>query len=191
MHVHRITHISLCCALLFTLLSPCADAAGKRSDLPEQYRLGSRTLTLNGTGIRSKFFIKIYVGALYLGRTTSDARQVLDNTGPMSMQMVMLYDEVAAQKIAAAWQDGFEANLSGSALQKLSARLERFNALFPDLHKGDWIKMDFVPGSGTTLIINDKVLGQIPGYDFFAALLRVWIGEHPADKALKNGLLGK
>lgn len=189
--MYRTIHSCLWSALLCALLPACANAAKDGPGLPQQYLLGGQTLTLNGAGIRSKFFIKIYIGALYLGRATDDARRVLDSTGPMSMQMVMLYNEVSAQKIAAAWREGFEANLSKHDLQAMSARLEQFNALFPDLHKGDRIKMDFVPGSGTTLSIDDNALGRIPGDGFFAALLRVWIGEHPADKALKKGLLGK
>jgi hypothetical protein len=189
--VHRIATIFLCSILLSALLPLCARAAGDEPGLPEQYPLGGRTLTLNGTGIRSKFFVKVYLGALYLERATSDAQQVLGSTGPRSMQMLMLHSEVAAQKIAAAWREGFEANLNKSELQSLAGRLEQFNALFPDLHKGDRVRMDYVPDTGTTLRVNDKVLGRIPGDDFFTALLRVWIGQHPADKKLKNGLLGR
>ncbi|VAW80215.1 hypothetical protein MNBD_GAMMA14-779, partial [hydrothermal vent metagenome] len=33
--------------------------------------------------------------------------------------------------------------------------------------------------------------GIVQGEDFFSALLRVWIGKHPADTSLKKGLLGK
>jgi hypothetical protein len=34
------------------------------------------------------------------------------------------------------------------------------------------------------------VLGLIPGEDFKNALLEIWLGNFPADKNLKLGLLG-
>ncbi|NOX76798.1 MAG: chalcone isomerase, partial [Gammaproteobacteria bacterium] len=42
-------------------------------NIPEQIKLADTTLTLNGAGIRSKFFFDIYVGALYLPQKTRDA----------------------------------------------------------------------------------------------------------------------
>lgn len=37
---------------------------------------------------------------------------------------------------------------------------------------------------------NGKALGTVPGKDFGDALMRVWLGPKPSDKALKDGLLG-
>jgi hypothetical protein len=37
---------------------------------------------------------------------------------------------------------------------------------------------------------NDKVLGMIAGKDFKNALLEIWLGNRPADKKLKKGMLG-
>jgi len=164
------------------------DIAGIR--VAGSYPLANQTLVLNGAGIRSKFFFKIYVGALYLGQSASSAEQALASTGPKSMQMMMLYKEVDADKIAEGWSEGFEANLSADQLMRLAARLKQFNTLFPALKKGDHVYMDFVPGKGTTVTINDKRRRHIEGEDFFKALLQVWIGAHPADKGLKRGLLG-
>ncbi|MDH3389472.1 MAG: chalcone isomerase family protein, partial [Gammaproteobacteria bacterium] len=33
-------------------------------------------------------------------------------------------------------------------------------------------------------------LGLIPGEDFKNALLEIWLGNYPADKKLKKGMLG-
>lgn len=53
---------------LALLLSPAMTLAKEVAGvtLPETITLGSKPLVLNGAGIRSKFFIKVYVGALYL-----------------------------------------------------------------------------------------------------------------------------
>jgi long-chain acyl-CoA synthetase len=38
--------------------------------------------------------------------------------------------------------------------------------------------------------INDRLRGKVAGDDFARALLRIWLGEHPADSGLKEALLG-
>ena len=181
------------CLYLSLLLAPLltqADTKIAGIELADSYQLADSELVLNGAGIRSKFFFKIYVGALYADKRSDNADQLLAATGPKSMQMTMLYKEVAAQKITKGWHEGFEANLDDEAFKQVEERLENFNSLFPDLHEGDVVRMDYIPGSGTRLSINGKQLGTIPGADFFNALLRVWIGKHPADDDLKEGLLG-
>jgi hypothetical protein len=151
----------------------------------------ARPMKLNGAGIRSKYFIKVYVGVLCLEQPAQDPATLLATPGAKRMQMNMLYKKVEAEKITEGWTDGFRANLDEARFSQLEPRLKQFNALFPTLRKGDVVNMDYVPGRGTELQINGKSLGVIEGEDFFNALLQVWIGKHPADKSLKKGLLGK
>ena len=40
------------------------------------------TLILNGAGLREKFFIDVYIGALYLQAKTPDAHAILSDDGP-------------------------------------------------------------------------------------------------------------
>jgi hypothetical protein len=184
-----IVRYSFICLLLYTWPARASvDIAGL--SLPTTYKLAGHSLVLNGAGIRSKFFFKIYVGALYLDKATHDPQQALDAPGAKSMQMLMLYKQVDAEKVADGWRAGFEANLSRAELAPLTTRLQQFNALFPTLHKGDHVYMDYVPGAGTRLTINKEHRGAIAGEDFFHALLQVWIGKQPADTGLKSGLLG-
>lgn len=145
----------------------------------------------NGAGVRSKFFIKIYVGTLCASTPSRDASALLADTGPRRMRMHILYDKIPAQKIAAGWRDGFAANLEHDRFAALEQRLEQFNRMFPDLMEGDVVDMDYIPAQGTTVFINDRPVGRIEGEDFFSALLSVWIGQHPADEGLKSGLLGE
>ena len=179
-------------ALGLPLLLPTARAdttvAGVK--LPDRIELAGQPLLLNGAGVRSKFFIKVYVGALYLRQRSRDPARILAMPGARSMRMFMLYKKVGAGKIRDGWRDGFEANLDDAQFAALLPRLQRFNRLFPDLRKGDRVEMNYLPGQGTQLRINDRTLGSIEGEDFFNALLSVWIGDEPADKDLRRGLLG-
>jgi len=49
---------------------------------------------------------------------------------------------------------------------------------------------DSVTVSETTAVLNGARVGTIEGTDFGDALLRVWLGDHPPDEALKTGMLG-
>jgi len=76
-------------------------------------------------------------------------------------------------------------------LTALQDRIDQFNGYFKqDAIAGDQFTLDYIPGKGTTIIKNNTVLGLIPGEDFKNALLEIWLGNFPADKNLKLGLLG-
>jgi len=147
-------------------------------------------LILNGAGIRSKFFFKIYVGALYLPKKQNNAEAVLKSTQPNRVLMHFLYDEVEKKKLVDAWIEGFEENVSSKVFSALKDRLKNFNAMFSDVHKGDVILLDYIPQKGTRVTIRNEVKGIIEGADFNRALLSVWLGEEPVTDELKNAMLG-
>jgi len=146
-------------------------------------------LQLNGMGYRTKFFFKIYVGALYTESKVNSRDAVQALKGPKRIVMHMVYDEVSRKKITDGWNDGFEDNNSDEQLKKLQARIKTFNGYFPDLKKGDVLFYDFLPATGTRVIINGEEKGIIEGADFYAALLDIWLGEEPADDDLKEAML--
>jgi hypothetical protein len=177
---------------LALLLSPATILAKEVAGvtLPETITLDSKPLVLNGAGIRSKFFVKVYVGALYLPARTRGAETILRGTGPVAMHMHFLHSEVSKEKLVSAWKEGFEANLDAAERDRLGARIERFNGLFRTVRKGEVIRLDYLPGAGTTVSINNETRGVIEGEDFMQAWLRIWLGREPADAGLKQGLLG-
>lgn len=147
-------------------------------------------LILNGAGIREKFFLDIYIGALYLPAATTDASAILNDTGPASVLMHFLHSKVSREKIIAGWQDGLAANLSGTELAALQPRLDMFNNLFTEVSKGDVVRIDYTPARGTEVRINNEWRGAVEGNDFFRALLRIWLGTSPVSKPLRQGMLG-
>jgi len=161
--------------------------------IPEQVtQPGSKqTLKLNGAGVRSKFVFSIYVGALYLPEKKNSVSAILAHTGPNRVSMHFLYDEVAKEKLVNGWQEGFEENNTTAQMEKLRDRLGQFNQLFKTVTKSDVITLDYIPGEGTNVSINNQHQGTIPGHDFNQALLKVWLGEEPADSDLKEAMLGK
>jgi hypothetical protein len=56
---------------------------------------------------------------------------------------------------------------------------------------GENFSVDYVPGVGTTVLVNGKASGDVVQEpEFFNALLRIWLGPSPADAQLKDALLG-
>lgn len=161
-------------------------------ELQEQVSLSGvdSPLLLNGAGIRYKFFFKIYVAALYLPQKQSSAEKILQGEQANRMVMHFIYDEVPKQKLVQGWNDGFEANVNEKKLTSLRPRLEKFNALFDDLHEGDVVLLDYLPGEGTRVTLGGEQRAVIEGADFNRALLSVWLGEEPVTEDLKESLLG-
>lgn len=152
---------------------------------------GGPTLRLNGAGVRRKFFVAVYAAGLYLPTPTRDASQVLAMDGPRLVVMRFLHREVPRDKLVAAWNEGFAANQDPSTLATLQARIDRFNAMFETLREGDTVELAFDPARKTTRVsINGTSRGEVPGADFGAALLRIWLGPSPVSDDLKAALLG-
>jgi len=151
---------------------------------------GGPSLSLNGAGVRYKFFFKIYVGALYLPAQQNDPAVILKGSQANRVLMHFLYDEVTQEKLVAAWQEGFAENVEADVFQTLKTRLDKFNGMFSDMHAGDVILLDYMPGKGTRVTIKGVEKGLIEGADFNQALLSVWLGEEPVTEELKDALLG-
>ena len=163
------------------------------AEIPDSYAIpGSETtLVLNGAGIREKFFMDIYVGALYLPVATPDAAAILGDEGPASVLMHFLHKEVSKEKINAGWRDGLADNTTAEQFAALEERLEEFSSLFRTVARGDDIRIDYLPGDGTQVRINGEWRGSVEGNDFFRALLSVWLGNSPASKGLRRAMLGE
>jgi hypothetical protein len=174
-------------AVLIVTQAQALEVAGV--PVPEKVMVGGQEISLNGAGIRTKFFFDIYVGALYLARRTTDAAQAMTMDGPKRVSMHILYSEVSKEKLVDGWKAGFKKNQPREAMKKLRDRLDRFNAMFTSVKSGDVILLDYVPGQGTKVTIRGEVRGIIPGKDFNEALLAVWLGKRPADKDLKEAML--
>ena len=157
-------------------------------------RVAGTELVLNGTGVRAVAWFKAYVAGLYLRSRSADADAAVAAAGPKRLQLRML-QEVPAQEFVKAFKKGVERNADAAELPRLTARMERFEALIAELgtvHKGDRIDLDYEPSRGMVFSLNGTLRGEvIAGEDFYAALLRSFVGEHPYDTKLKAGLLGQ
>ncbi|MBN2809090.1 MAG: chalcone isomerase family protein [Deltaproteobacteria bacterium] len=180
-------------ALILILLS--AGAAGaltiKGVDFADRSTLNGEELTLNGAGIRKKFFLSIYACALYLPHPTTNAENAIQSDTCKQVIMHFIHSKVGRDKIVKGWDEGFFNN-SQEKMNSLQPRIATFDAFFDkDLVSGDRVVISYIPEQGTTVTINETVKGTIPGRDFMEALWAIWLGGNPADSGMKDGMLGK
>ncbi len=178
---------SLLCLFFLLLAIPAQGLEIEGVSIPDSVDSG---LQLNGAGIRSKFFFKIYIAELYLENPSHNAEAILDSDGRKRMTMHILYDEVSREKLVDGWNDGFEKNLSTDELQALAPRIQTFNGMFTDVHEGETVVLDYSPEKGTEVTIAGKLKGSIAGADFNSALLSIWLGKNPVGDDLRDELLG-
>ena len=160
-------------------------------DVPQSVTVENKALVLNGAGIRKKVIIKVYVGSLYLEANEKEVGKILADPGAKSIVMNFLYKEVSRKSTIEGWNKAFDSNHSTKELMPLKKRIDQFNSLFTTVYEGDEIRLDYLPGKGTQVIINGELRGTVPGEDFHQAVLKIWLGTKPADKKLKKAMLGK
>lgn len=158
--------------------------------MPDEVTIGDATVHLNGMGLRKKMWVKVYVAGLYLESPTKDAATAVGSEGAKRVVMHFLTNKAKKKKMDAAWLEGFEAN-SPAEYGALKDRVKTFADLFGDMKVDDVIEITISPSSGTVAKLNGEEKGVIEGSDFSAALLKVWLGDHPPTDELKAGMLGE
>lgn len=161
--------------------------------LADAIKLGNADLKLNGAGIRTKIIFKVYAAGLYLTEKKSTVQEVLEAKGPRRVELIMLRD-VSSADFTEGFLHGLSANADNSEKAQLAGPTVKFSNLFNDTHslkKGDVVTVDWLPGSGTLVQLNGKSLSEpLPDAAFYNALLKIWLGDNPADARLKPLLLG-
>lgn len=160
----------------------------------DKVKVGTQEVIFNGAGIRTRAFFKVYSMALYLTEKASAAEGALGQKGAKRVHIVTLRD-LTAEQFAEALVDGIQKNSNAAEVAKLKPRIDEFRATLLALKeapKGTTVLLDYLPPSGTRLIVNGEPKGQdIAGEDFYRALLRIWLGDKPVQQDLKEALLGK
>jgi len=162
-------------------------------ELQPTVQVGGQLLQLNGAGLRTRAFFKVYVAGLYVPQKTSSAAALLAQKGPRRVAITMLRD-VDGDTFSAAVSDGLKANNTEQQLARLEAQVAMLQAdlkAIGEARKGSVIHFEFTPEAGTRILVDGQQKGSaIQGADFFTAVLRVWIGDAPVDAGLKKALVG-
>jgi hypothetical protein len=179
----------LAAALTLTAVTAgAATVAGTK--IEDTTTVAGQNLVLNGAGLRKKFVVKVYVGALYLPSKQSNAAAILAADAPRRMVMHFLYD-VDKGKMAEAWGDGLKDNTPNASAEVKTA-FKTLSTWMEDMKEGQRIVLTYAPGTGTTVEVNGKNKGTLGGKAVADAILNTWVGPKPGPGAdFKKAILGQ
>jgi hypothetical protein len=183
-------------SLLIVLICTCITSisfAQKRTvagvELPAKLSVNDKTVIYNGGGLREKYTIDLYVGALYLRRPSMDANKIINDDAEMAIRIELVSNKVTRDKFVESVIEGFEKSDQGkSTKDEIDAFMKFYDDAFT---KGDIISIIYQPGKGVDFSKNGDLRGTIKGLPFKKALFGIWLGSDPADSSLKDDMLGK
>ena len=181
--------------LLLALALPAfaaLEVAGVKFD--DKAKVGAGDTVINGAGMRKRAFFKVYAIGLYLPQKAASAADAINAKGAKRIVIVTLRD-LTAEEFADALIAALKNNHDEAALKALQPKIDQFRSTMLTLGNApekSVVHLDWLPDSGTRLTFNGAVKGtDIAGEDFYRALLRIWLGDKPAQEDLKEQLLGK
>lgn len=162
--------------------------------LEDSVQVAGNNLKLNGAGISMRMIFKVYALGLYLPNRQDTTHDVLHGDGPKRLLIAMLRDVSGSdfndelRQYAVSEGATIPAHILDNMLRLGQAIDHQSNGL----RKGDTLTLDWVPGTGTLVALNNKPLtAPLRDMAFYKALLNIWLGDKPADSGLKMKLLGR
>ena len=144
---------------------------------PLSYTHENRKLTLRGYAVLNyMYIIKAYAGAFYL----EEGKVRADSLGKSARILALEATEVMIKK-----------NVTPAQYQAMKDRVDKFNSLYRDVKPGDRYRAIYIPGKGTSLYHNNRLISTTGGDDFAFAFFSVWLGKNPIDINFRSKLLGK
>lgn len=161
--------------------------------MPNKVQIGDNDyLSINGGGIREKYFIDLYIGVLYLKEKSSDANKIINSDEAMAIKMRVVSSMVDKENMEEAIRTGFDKSTKNNVAPIQSKIDQLISAGFKsEIEIGDIFDLIYVPGKGTTLYKNNNSVTTISGLDFKKALFGIWLCDQPADANLKTKMLGQ
>lgn len=180
--------------LALALAAGSAAAAPTSTKFDPAVEVQGTKLQLNGAGTRYRAIFKVYDMALYTAKKVASPVELLALPGPKRLHFVALR-ELPGTDLGRLFLKGMGENASREQVQRHTLASMRLIEVFSGRSKmlpGESFSMEFVPGKGTTFYILGKPQGEPVGDDeFFSMVLRIWVGDSPADPLLKDALLGQ
>ncbi len=179
--------------MLSTGLATDAQAASPKTiagyTFPATVSHGGETLELVGVGLRTKWFVKVYVIGVYQKSAKRNAGHIINANEPKYLWLHMLRG-IGGDKMRDAIDEGLEDNVAAGVRKRIAPQVDKLKRAFPKkiANKLD-IGFFYAPGKGTKLTLGKRGKGTFTGQAFMKSLWSIWFGRKPADKDLKRGVL--
>ena len=182
--------VAAICLLAIAFPTFAAEVSGIKVD--DKATVGGQELVLNGAGMRTRLFIKVYVGALYVPQKTNNTQGVVGPNQPRRMTLALQRD-IGADQLLEALRAGLAENNSQADLDAIKPQVDQFATIFKSVGEakaGQMLVIDYIPAEGTRVSLDGAVKGTIAGEAFNKALVSTWLGDKPVQESLKKALLG-
>ena len=161
-------------------------------DVPENLESDGADLILNGAGIRTRVFLDVYVGGLYLKRRSADAAAIMDADEPMAVKLWIVTGLISNDRMQESIEEGFQKSTRGNTApirEKIDALIDVYAEEIDD---GDAFELVYLPGQGLSVYKNGIYTATIEcGLPFKRALFGIWISDRPMQTSLKHDMLGR
>ena len=179
--------------LLVLAISTVAVAAEKGGvTMPDTKTVEGKSLVLNGMGLREATVLKIdvYAAGLYLERKSQNGKAIAASAQTKQLVLHFVRD-VDRDDIVGAWNEGFSKNTNNVAA--IQSQINQLNSWMTDMKDGQQMVFTFHKEGQMKLKVQVKgtTKGTITGDDFARVFLLIWLGDHPPNTGLRDGLLGK
>jgi len=159
------------------------------NEIPKSFEYQGASLTLNGTGTRVVFFMKVYNGSLYLESKSSDAKKIVNSNDPMAIRIDVTSTMVTADAMTKALNEGLEKS-TGNNTAPISAEINQLSSSFDSgVTSGDYYEFIYLPEIGTHVLKNHEFVDSIPGLKFKKAFFGIFLSDNPIQKNLKKAML--
>jgi hypothetical protein len=161
-------------------------------EVPETLDNGGVLLTLNGAGIRTKYFLDVYVGGLYLKETSTDAASIMEADEPMAIRLRIVTGLITNDRMQKSIEEGFQKSTRGNTAE-IREKIDTLIDVYDEqLNDEDVFELVYLPGQGLTVYKNGVYRAMIEcRLPFKRALFGIWISDRPVQTSLKNGMLGR
>ncbi len=177
--------------LTVALTTPAAALTVEGVDVPDTYSAMDTELKLNGAGTRSKWFMDLYIGGLYVPETIDDGQAIINADEPQAITLHIISGMITSDKMKSATMEGFE-NSTGGDLAAIKDDVDAFLDVFSEeIKDGDVFDLVYLPGEGVRVLKNGKERATIGDLEFKKALFGIWLSDEPAQEDLKEKMLGQ
>jgi hypothetical protein len=158
--------------------------------IPATTQLEGKTLVLNGVGIRKAtiFRVKVYNGALYLEKKSSDPEAILNSPELKVIDLHFIRDASKSQ-ISDAWKEALEQRC-GDHCKEAAPMVDQLLSMMSAMKQGEIMSFHFYPDHVAVLMRGQQV-GVVQGAIFARIVLSTWLGPKPPQQDLQDGMLGR
>jgi len=155
---------------------------------PASYPAGEMTLQQKGISkLTVGYIFDVYVAAFYQPPGSGPADALADQPRHLEIHYLRA---ISREDFIDAAEDMLSRQHPPSEIAAIRDGIERINAWYEDVGKGDRYALTYVPGIGTELKRNGVSKGIVEGDTFARIYFSIWLGENNPYRAFRDRLVG-